>query len=106
MGGRQNPAGEAQRSHKGASCASWHLLALLLIVFCKFLQDLTNADMDDKGVDVPFLDLVGYRESGYSIRWVYAMKTQEHTFVCVDYTPSHFVVSSNHYLIGPCGFVF
>ena len=23
-------------------------------------QDLTNADMTDKGVDIPFLDLVGY----------------------------------------------
>ena len=43
------------------------LLAFSLIPLHNYSQDLTNADMDDKGVDVPFLDLVCYRESAFSI---------------------------------------
>lgn len=49
-------------------------------------QDLTNADMTDKGVDIPFLDLVGYgygwcMEAIARIFVLHANKIQDHTSV-------------------------
>lgn len=50
-------------------------------------QDLTNADMTDKGVDIPFLDLVGYGYGCWCMKAIarifvlHANKIQDHTSV-------------------------